>query len=321
MNFYEKGCMCNIFEGGCIKKFEYDEVVDTVLSVRELSSSEHDILVMGQLQALTPREIPNKKSKGSEYMYRGERVCRKTFCYLNGIGDKRLKNLKAHFKENNVSTRMHGNTKKLPVNVTKVEDVEDCKSFIDNFVLSNSINLPGRIPGYKSENILLLPTSHTKTFVHSKYKEACESAGKTIVSYYVFRHIWANFFPNVIATNPRTDLCFKCQQNISTVLKARNKSDDEKSKVIETHLKHLRKAKVQRQDYQRRCALSKDNVSNYELDQSSLDFSVTYSFDFAQQVSYPNNPDQPGDIFFKVPRKASLFGVSNEGLEQQVLFL
>ena len=46
-----------------------------------------------------------------------------------------------------------------------------------------------------------------------------------------------------------------------------------------------------------------------------------YSFDFAQQVHYPSNPQQPGPIFFKAPRKCGLFGVSCEGLKKQVNFL
>ena len=41
---------------------------------------------------------------------------------------------------------------------------------------------------------------------------------------------------------------------------------------------------------------------------------VHYSFDFARQVHYPSNPQQP-------PRKCGLFGVSCEGLKRQVIFL
>ena len=36
---------------------------------------------------------------------------------------------------------------------------------------------------------------------------------------------------------------------------------------------------------------------------------------------YPNNSDQVGCLYFKVPRKCSLFGVANEGLGTQVTYL
>ena len=47
---------------------------------------------------------------------------------------------------------------------------------------------------------------------------------------------------------------------------------------------------------------------------------VTFSFDFAQMVHYPNNSDKVGCLHFKVPRKCSLFGVANEGLGTQVTY-
>ena len=46
-----------------------------------------------------------------------------------------------------------------------------------------------------------------------------------------------------------------------------------------------------------------------------------YSFDFAQMVQYPSNPDQPGAIYFKVPRKCYLFGINNKALNRQTNYL
>ena len=45
-----------------------------------------------------------------------------------------------------------------------------------------------------------------------------------------------------------------------------------------------------------------------------------FSFDYAQQVQYPSNPDQPGAIFFKVPRKCELFGICNEAINRQTTY-
>ena len=46
-----------------------------------------------------------------------------------------------------------------------------------------------------------------------------------------------------------------------------------------------------------------------------------YSFDYAQQVHYPFNAQQPGPIFFKTPRKCGIFGVSCEPTSSQVNYL
>jgi hypothetical protein len=46
-----------------------------------------------------------------------------------------------------------------------------------------------------------------------------------------------------------------------------------------------------------------------------------YSFDFAQQIHYPSNPLQPGQIYFETPRKCGIFGVMCEAVLSKVSFL
>ena len=46
-----------------------------------------------------------------------------------------------------------------------------------------------------------------------------------------------------------------------------------------------------------------------------------YSFDYAQNLQFPADPQQPGPIYFKVPRRCSLFGVCSEGSKRQVNFM
>ena len=53
----------------------------------------------------------------------------------------------------------------------------------------------------------------------------------------------------------------------------------------------------------------------------SLQSTVHYSFDMAQQVHYPSNPLQPDPIYFLTPRKCALFGVCCEALPRQVTYL
>lgn len=50
----------------------------------------------------------------------------------------------------------------------------------------------------------------------------------------------------------------------------------------------------------------------------SVDGTMHYLFDFAQQVHIPSNPMQPGPIYFKTPRKCGIFGVMCEGVTHRI---
>ena len=72
------------------------------------------------------------------------------FCKYK-VAEKKLKTLKVHFKDTGIVTRVHGKTKRLPKNATCFTEVETVKSFIGNCATVYAINLPGRVPGYKSD--------------------------------------------------------------------------------------------------------------------------------------------------------------------------
>ena len=46
-----------------------------------------------------------------------------------------------------------------------------------------------------------------------------------------------------------------------------------------------------------------------------------YSFDMAQQVFHPNDPLQPGAMYFLTPRKCAIFGVCCEAIPRQINYL
>jgi hypothetical protein len=51
------------------------------------------------------------------------------------------------------------------------------------------------------------------------------------------------------------------------------------------------------------------------------DIEVHISFDYAQQIHFPNDPMQPGPIYFLTPRKCGLFGICADGVLQQINYL
>ena len=54
---------------------------------------------------------------------------------------------------------------------------------------------------------------------------------------------------------------------------------------------------------------------------NSTPIEAHYSFDMAQQVFYPNDPLQPGPMYFLTPRKCAIFGVCCEAIPRQINYL
>ena len=102
--------------------------------------------------------------------------------------------------------------------------------------------------------------------------------------------------------------------------------DDKKSAALLTAESHLETASGQRHQYQANVKMAEKNIEKFDVKlgakcPNTIDATAMYSFDFAQQAQYPNNPQQVGPIYFKVPRRCHLFGVNNEGLNRQTNYL
>ena len=116
-----------------------------------------------------------------------------------------------------------------------------------NFVEENAVLLPGRIPGFKNDNIKLLSSSETKISVWRSFKTACEAADKQAVSYSKFIDLWEQFHPTVVVAKPLTDLCFTCQQNMSKLLRSANLPEKEKAACVQSQQEHLNCVQTERE--------------------------------------------------------------------------
>ena len=76
-------------------------------------------------------------------------------------------------------------------------------------------------------------------------------------------------------------------------------------------------AKQKRQFYNSQCIKAKEELAS---NPSNATF-VHFSFDFAQQIHFPNSPQQVGPLYFLTPRKCQLFGVCCEAKSEQVNYL
>ena len=119
---------------------------------------------MGSVMCTVVRDewVKRRRLTTMMYMHEGHEVCKKTFCFLYGIGKDRLRSVKEHYLANGLETRVHGNTKRLPHNHSSPETINNVVKFLQNYAEENAILLPGRIPGYKRDDIKLLPSSRSK---------------------------------------------------------------------------------------------------------------------------------------------------------------
>ena len=126
---------------------------------------------------------------------------------------------------------MHKNKHKLPHNALSQDDIKNVTTYIKNHAEENAVSLPGRIPGYKTYQIQLLPSSTTKRSIHDQYQAAAIVKGHRCVGYTTFCGIWTKYVPHVVVAKPRTDLCWQCMKNNNRILRAQNISEEMKTEV------------------------------------------------------------------------------------------
>ena len=329
--FLQDGCGCSHGTKGrqCCQQFAKEAVLSNLNNCLELSHGELDLVVLANIQACTKIEILGEKRKRSSrcsFLFVNRPICKDMFLHLYGISYSRFRRLKEHYEEHGLAQRVHGNCKKLPHNTLPQAVSADVRNFLTNYVEENAVLLPGRIPGFKNDDLRLLSSSETKMNVWRVFKRACEETGKQAVCYTTFTKLWEQFHPDVVVAKPMTDLCLTCQQNTAKLLRSVNLPDRVKSKCVLAQQDHLNCVETERDLYRNICVESKRNFDivegEIELDEAhepcSVNTTMHYSFDYAQQIHIPSNPMQPGPIYFKTPRKCGIFGVMCEAVPRQV---
>lgn len=124
------------------------------------------------------------------------------------------------------------------------------------------------------------------------------STRKLVVFYKKFLQLWDEFYADVVISKPMMDLCLTCQQNTTKLQRAANLSDEEKSDCVKAHQEHLDIAQSKRECYRnpgKECERFLQTIDTNTLlicetrGACSLNASIHYSFDFAQQIHVPSN--------------------------------
>ncbi len=219
----------------CHKLFSATQYREMRDECRELSRDELYMVIMGQLCAMTVRNGRTQRASdrvrsSTQFQFGGHRICIKTFCFLHNIGQGKFKSIKSSWLENGLHPHQHQHT--TPHNVTSLSDVQQVVRFILNYAEDNAILLPGRIPGYKRDDMQLLPSLVTKREVWELYHETATSReGSLAVCYSLFFRFWRQLTPQVIVAKPMSDLCWTCQKNSTLIMRAHNTPVEEKTEV------------------------------------------------------------------------------------------
>ena len=169
--FTEDTCGCTKADGKpCSTLFSLEHYIELRAQASFLTHDELDLVLMGSIMSTIMtddiawrRHKPAKRSRiRQHYMHNGHTVCKTTFMFMHGVGKKRLMAVKDQYQKNGLETRIHKNNKRLPHNYRSLEVIKNVTGFLQNYAEENAILLPGRIPGYKRDDIKILPSSQSK---------------------------------------------------------------------------------------------------------------------------------------------------------------
>ncbi len=338
LNFLLTPCSCG---KNCQALFSEVELSESRDQFRSMSRNEKNCFVLAQLrsfqrvssQAKSARGTKSRERQKFEYRINSDRqVCRDVFLFYHGETLGRLRNLQRHLRKIGTSPPMHGNKGRTPHNAFSAEDKKNVELFIENFAVIHGMPDPGRdLRKGKGRLRILLPSVLNFKSVHRVYRQSsCDRVRQ--LEYLSFIRIWQEAAPHTCFSKPRTDLCMTCENLKKALNRIASDLDenreDEKIRLHHQALEHLEYAKKER-DYYRNCIKAAEKAySELEPRQcvspckpDSRNISMHYSWDFAQQLSYPYEDQQVGPIYFKTPRRAQLFGVCCEGIPRQVNYL
>ena len=162
-----KGCKCKLNgRNACITRFTASQLSAARDECRQLTHDQLDMVVMGQLCSLCQTDTVTQRT-ATFFRFAGHRICLLVFLFMHTMSHKRFEAIKHSWSENGLCSRVR--SKVLPHNTTKLSDIEKVVKYILQYAEEHAILLPGQIPGYKRDDLQLLPSSTTKRQVWDVY--------------------------------------------------------------------------------------------------------------------------------------------------------
>ena len=159
----------------CFALFTASQLLAARDECRQLTRDQLDVMVMGQLRALCQIDPLTQKTKSNNmdwtrtatlFRFAGHCICQKVFLFLHAMSHKRFEAIKKNWRENGLCPRVR--SKVVPHNTTKLSDIQNVVGFITE---ENAI-----LPGYKHDDLQLLPSSTTKRQEWETYHQSSLAA-------------------------------------------------------------------------------------------------------------------------------------------------
>lgn len=98
------------------------------------------------------------------------------FYFVYRIGQERLDGLLAHYRKNGLTPKekLSGGRKKTSF---AFQDMRRAAAFISNYAEEHALVLPGRVPGFRRDDVKLLPSSETQIKVYRAYINVMKQSG------------------------------------------------------------------------------------------------------------------------------------------------
>ena len=187
---------------------------------------------------------------------------------------------------------------------------------MSNYVKENSICLPGRKPGFKNDDIIkVLSSFESKMSVWRVYDAMWETSYMWAVSCRKFLQLWESSIQMYLLQNQWLRSVWPVNRipanikELQTSLTGKSWNVLRPIKITWTVLRLREYYKNSCTNYEKALEIigSETLLNHKSHDAYSLNATVHYSFNYAQQVHIPSNPMQPGPIYFKTPRKCWIF--------------
>ncbi len=173
------GCKMGPKNSPCSKLLTKNTIVKFRNESIDLPKHELDLVILAQIRACRTTDTqPNSSETHHEkvsdksmtkYFVHGVHVCRTTFMFLHCVGHKRFEHLHKHFVEVGLTTRTHGNQKRLPKNAFGMEETSRLVTFVKNYARAHAMPMPGRMPNHR-DKVMVLPSDVSKIFVYKNTK-------------------------------------------------------------------------------------------------------------------------------------------------------
>ena len=167
------------------------------------------------------------------------------------LGKERYESLKKHYIACGLTTRQHSNKRRRPHNALSFAEIKRLVKFIENYAEDHAILLPGRIPGYKRDNLQLLPSNTTKKVFTTRLNKTCiqlpqlHAGCVDPVQNRLFRwavqgcsiqHVLHSLAEVDTQHNAYEDLYWVCQQNSTALMRSANTPEEQTSEVQSNNL-------------------------------------------------------------------------------------